>query len=139
MNEAAQNPPPDAIDVRQLAKAIRFALVGIVLGLSYLSIRGSLSIGSFAMIFTDMLNGRPLPVLTRFVIAAGPLFVAVSFLVPVAAVATLFLRGVVRSFYVIGTLGFITIVQFIMLYHGLSAPLGQIISAMGSGSPPGPP
>jgi hypothetical protein len=136
MNESAQHPPQDAIDVRQLAKAIRFALVGIVLGLSYLAIRGSLSIDSFAIIFADMMNGRPLPALTRFVIGAAPLFVAVSFLVPMATVATLFLRGMVRSFYVIGTLGFITIAQFITLYHGLSAPLGQIISAMGSGSAP---
>ena len=43
----------------------------------------------------------------------------------------LFLRGVVTSFYVIGVLGFVTIAQFITLYHGLSAPLTQIISAMG--------
>ena len=136
MNEAAQHPSQDAIDVRQLAKAIRFALVGIVLGLSYFAIRGSLSIDSFAIIFADMLGGRPIPALTRFVIGAAPLFVAVSFLVPVATVATLFLRGVVRSFYVIGALGLVTIVHFILLYHGLSAPLGQIISAMGSGSAP---
>lgn len=136
MNEAEQNPPQDAIDVRRLAHAIRFALVAIVLGLSYLSIRSSLSIGGFSVIFADMLDGRPLPALTRFVLGAAPLFVGVSVLVPIVAVATLFLRGVVRSFYIIGVLGFVTIAQFITLYHGLSAPLTQIISAMGSGPTP---
>jgi hypothetical protein len=128
MNEAEQIPQQDAIDVRQLARAILFALVAIVLGLSYLSLRSSLSIGGFEPIFRDMLAGKPLPGLTQFVLSARQLFVAVSILIPIAAVATLFLRGVIRSFYVIGVLGFITIAQFITLYHGMSAPLTQIIS-----------
>jgi hypothetical protein len=132
MNKAEQNPQQDAIDSRQLARAIRFALVAIVLGLSYLSIRSSLSIGGFSHIFADMLGGRPLPALTQFVLGARPFFVAVSVLVPIVAVATLFLRRVVSSFYIIGTLAFITIAQFATLYHGLSAPLTQIISGMSS-------
>jgi hypothetical protein len=130
LNEAKQVPQLDAIDVRQLARAVRFALVAIVLGLSYLSLRSSLSIGSFEVIFRDMFGGKPLPTLTQFVLSARLLFVAVSILVPIAAVATLFLRDVIRSVYLIGTLGFVTIAQFITLYHGLSAPLTQIISAM---------
>lgn len=121
---------PDAIDVQQLARSIRFALVFIVLGLSYFSLRSSLSIGSFTQIFADMLGGRPLPALTQFVLSARPLFVVVSFLVPIVAIAMLFLRGLVTSFYVIGILGFVTIAQFITLYHGLSAPLIEIINGM---------
>ena len=88
MNEAEQIPQQDAIDVWQLARAIRFALVSIVLGLSYLSLRSSLSIESFSQIFADMLGGKPLPALTQFVLGARPLFVAVSILVPIVAVAT---------------------------------------------------
>lgn len=132
MNEAEQIPQQNAIDVRQLARAIRFALVAIVLGLSYFSLRSSLSIGSFEFIFRDMLGGKPLPALTVFVLGARPLFVAVSVFVPTVAIAPLFLRGVIGSFYVIGALGFVAIAQFITLYHGLSAPLTQIISAMSS-------
>ncbi len=133
MNEAEQIPQQDAIDVRQLARAIRLALVAIVLGLSYLSIRSSLSIGSFELIFRDMLGGKPLPALSQFVLGARSLFVAVSILIPIVAVATLFVRGVIGSFYIIGVLVFVTIAQFITLYHGLSAPLSQIISGMSSG------
>jgi hypothetical protein len=132
MNEAEQTPQPDALDVRQIARAIRFALVAIVLGLSYLSIRSSLSIGNFELIFRDMLGGKPLPSLTQFVLSARPLFVAVSILVPLVAVATLFLRGVIASFYIIGVLVCVTVVQCITIYHGLLAPLTQIIRAMGS-------
>ena len=69
-------------------------------------------------------------------IKARPLFVAVSMLVPIVAMATLFLRRLVASFYIIGALGFVTIAQFITLYHSLSAPLTQIISAMGASTPP---
>lgn len=105
----------DALDVRQLARAICFAFVAHVLGLSYLSWRSSLSIGGFSQIFADMLGGHPLPALTRFILGAAPLFVAVSMLVPILAIATLFLRGVLTSFYIIGVLGLVTIAQFITL------------------------
>ena len=134
MNHPQQTPQQDAIDVQQLARAIRFALVAILLGLSYLSIRSSLSIDSFRRIFEDMLApDRALPALTVFVLRARSLFVAVSILVPMATFATLFLRRAVASFYIIGVLGFITIAQFITLYYALSGPLTQIISAMSSG------
>lgn len=134
MKETQTTLTQDTIDVRQLARAIRFALVAIVLGLSYLSLRGSLSIGNFSRIFADMLAGSPLPALTQFVLSAKTGFVAVSILVPVVAISTLLLRSIVGSFYVIGILALVTIAQFITLYYGLMAPLGQIISGM-TGNP----
>ena len=133
MNEAEQIPQQDAIDVRQLALAIRFTLVSIVLGLSYVSLQSSLSIGTFRLIFADMLGDRPLPTLTQFVLGARPLFVAVSVIVPIVAIATLFLRGLVGSFYIIGVFGLVAIAQFITLYHGLSAPIFEILRLMREG------
>lgn len=133
MNEAPPTPPRDTIDIRQLARAIRFALVAIVLGLSYFSFRASFSIENFGLIFKDLLGGKPLPVLTQFILSAAPVFVAVSILVPIVAAGSLFLRSVIGSFYLIGALAIVTLVQFITLYHGLSAPLAQIITAMGGG------
>jgi hypothetical protein len=129
MNQTEQIPQQDAIDVRQLARAIRFALFAIVFGLSYLSIRSSLGIGSFELIFREMFGGKPLPALTQFILGARPLFLIISVLVPVVAVAALFLRRVAVSIYVMGVLGFVTIAQFTTLYHGLSAPLTRTISA----------
>lgn len=131
MNEAEQIPQQDAIDVPQLAHAIRFAIVGIILGLSYLSYRWSLSLEHFSHAFADMLGNRPLPTITVCVLRTRYVFVTVSVLVPVIAVTTLFLRGLVRSFYIIGVLGFTTTAQLVLLYHGLSAPLVQIIHNMG--------
>ena len=135
MHQAETTPPQDVIDVPQLARAIRFTLVTMVLGLSFLNIRSSLAIGNFQQIFADMLNGHPLPALTVFVITARHVFVAVSVLVPIAAIATLFLRGVVRSIYIVAVLGFIIIVQFITLWFGLSAPLANVIISMGGTAP----
>jgi hypothetical protein len=131
MNTAEINTNSE-VNVLQLARSIRFALVTIVVAFSYLSIRSSLSIGHFQQIYMDMLGGRPLPSLTVLVINARPVFVLLSLFVPFATVATLFLRSLTASFYVIGSLGFLTIVEFIVLYHGLSAPLTQIISGMSS-------
>ena len=130
MNEAEQTPQQDAIDIRQLARAIRFALVSIVLGLSYLCLSCSLSIDSFESIFHGIANNPHLPILTQFVISARLLFVAVNILVSVAAIVTLFLRGFVTSFYIIGVLGFVIIAQFITLYYAVIAPFNMIIGAM---------
>src|SRR5258708_1013954 len=110
MNEAEQTQQHDPIDVRQLARAIRFALVGIILGLSLLGLRYNPLIEDFRKIFEDMLGkDEVLPAVTRFVLNASPLFVVISSLTPILAVATLFLRSLVVSFYIIGVLGFITV------------------------------
>ena len=126
---------PETIDVRQLALAIRFVLVSVVLALSLLSLGCSLRIEGFGQIFNDMLNGVPLPVITAFVLRARFFFVALSVLVPLAAVATLFLRSVIRSLYLLGTLAFVAVVQIITIYYGMSAVLLQTIRALG-GTPP---
>ena len=135
MNSDEQDSPAQTINA--VLNAIRFALVAILLGLSYFSLRSSLSIGNFESIFRDMLEGRPLPVLTRFVLGARPFFVAAAFLVPLAAIATLFLRRLAMSFYIIGALAFITVVQVVVLYEGLTAPMAGIITRMaGTGDEP---
>src|SRR4051794_37169496 len=115
------------VDVAKLARSIRFAIVAIVLGASYFSLRSSLAISNFEQIFHDMLGNRPLPGLTAFVIGARSGFVAISTLVPVVAFGTLFSRRVIASFYILGSLCFVSTVQFILLCNALSAPLALII------------
>lgn len=46
------------------------------------------------------------------------------------AIITLFLRCVALSFYIVGALALITLIQFVLVYHGLSAPFTQIIGVM---------
>lgn len=134
MPESSQIPSQNAPDIRQLGRAVRFALVAIVLGLSYFGIRASLSIENFHQIFTDMIGGKPLPPLTTFVINARPGFMFVSFIVPLVAFGMLFVRNLVISIYVIGVLALVTLIQFIVLYHALSAPFIQIATNMSGGT-----
>ncbi|MEP6669659.1 MAG: hypothetical protein ABJF10_10930 [Chthoniobacter sp.] len=131
MNGTEPTLPPNTIDILQLARAIRFALVSIVLGLSYFSLRVTLTIEGFEQIFRDMLGGRALPWLTVLILRGRLLFLGVSILVPTLAIGSLFNSQVVRSFYLIGGLGLLTVLQFVVLYHGLTAPLLEIIKAMG--------
>lgn len=118
------------LDVVQLGKAIRFAFVAIVVGLSYPTIRSTLAIDSFMRIYMDMLNGRPLPALTTLMIQFRWVLNLISFLVPVAAMATLLDRQLPRSFYVLGAIGFIAILQAVVLYTALFAPFSAIMRAM---------
>jgi hypothetical protein len=133
MSESPQTSKP-TLDVVKLARAIRFSLVAIVIGLSYFPIRISLNIHAFEQIFTDMLGGKPLPALTLFVLKARAGFIVVSFCVPLIALATLFFRNVLSSFYILGVLTLIPTIECVVLLHGCFAPLFQIISSM-SGAP----
>ena len=130
MNEIEPHSSKDRLDVRQLACAVRFALVAIVLSFSYLSVRSSLNIPKFEQLTKDMMGGHPLPTLTVFIFEHHLLFIALSMLVPTISLAMLFSRRIVASFYIMGILSVATVAQFILLYTGLSAPVMHIISSL---------
>ena len=136
MNEPQQIPPEETIDVAQLARAIRFAFVALVGSISYFSIRTSLTIPAFRAIFSDMLNGKPLPLITEWVLSTAPMFAAFSIVVPIVAIATLFSRNFVRSFYILGGLAIFSVIQFVIVYQAMSLPLVEIIKSMGTGVEP---
>ena len=121
-------------EIYRLARSIRFAFVSIVLGLAYLNIRSSLSIFAFRQIFRDMLNGKTLPVLTEFVFSSGTVLIVLSLLIPLFAIGTLFSNRLILSFYFLGVLSLLIMVQFITLFYAFSGPLSQIASSM-QGSP----
>ena len=125
--------PPLHPDVAQLGRAIRFAFVCFVLALSYFTIRATLAVPAFEGIFRDMLNGKPLPPLTVFVIRARYWLVACSLAMPIVAISTLFNRRLIASFYLLGALCLLTFALFLVMYHGLSAPLFEIIQMMQGG------
>jgi hypothetical protein len=126
----------DASELRDLAKATRFALVCIVLGLSYCAVRASLNIPAYMRIFEDMLgSGSQLPAITLFVFKVRYLFVGISFAVPALCLGLLFVRNVPRAIRVIGVLVLVVIAQSIVLYHALMAPLTEIIRRMQGGGP----
>lgn len=127
MNDTEQKSATSEIDVARLARAIRFAFATIVLTISFFSVRTSLSIGSFLAIFKDMLSGRPLPVLTVFIIDFKEWIILFSLLLPLCVIGTLFLRNLARSFYILGVLALVTIIEFVLLSYGLCAPLFQVM------------
>jgi hypothetical protein len=122
-NQPSQETLPE---VFKMIRAIRFVLVVIVLGLSYFSIRFSFSIDIFEDVWAGM-NLKLLPV-TSFIITARPVLMILSILFPFVALASCCHRNVARSFYIIGGITLLTVVQLILLYQGLSAPMFQLMS-----------
>lgn len=121
---------PSEHEFRSTSRAILFALACIVVGLSYLSIRSSLSIHLFSIVFADMLGGRPLPAITTFLISYQSVFVFVCCAIPIIGIALIFVRRLVIAFYAMGILALVNIFLTVFLYHGLTAPLVFIISGM---------
>lgn len=117
-----------------VARAIRFAFVCFLLVPSYFNIRGSFLISNFKGLFSDMLEGHSLPLIASFVLANRWLFITTSVLLPSIALATLRDRNILRSFYVLGALALMTLIQIIFLYQGLCAPLSTLINLLGSSS-----
>ena len=80
-----------------------------------------------------MLNGKPLPVLTTFVIHFYLLLLVCAWLIPLLAVGILFSRRLVASFYLLSGLCFLVVPLCISIYQALSAPFFTIVQTMEGG------
>ncbi|MEO7317968.1 MAG: hypothetical protein ABIZ56_03155 [Chthoniobacteraceae bacterium] len=117
-----------------ITRALRFALVAVVAGVSYPNIRCAIGILQFQQIYIDMIGGRALPQTTAFVLHARPVFIALSLALPAVAVLSLFLRHLSASIYLVGCILMVVIVQLFFTWHAVMFPLFQIIT----GGMPGP-
>src|SRR4051812_6296651 len=86
------------------ARAVRFGFAAVVLGMSYLNIYQALALHAFAAVYNDMLAGHPLPTITALTLRAQPILIAVSMLIPVAALAAVFFGRLAQSIYLSGAL-----------------------------------
>jgi hypothetical protein len=125
---------PKSADIEALARAIRFALVLTVIGLSWLNIRAAWSIGAFRLLFLDMIGEKPFPPLTVFVMQFHLPLLWLSFLLPGCAVATAFVKISPRQFYALGAVGLVTGLEAALLYDALFAPIKLLITSM-AGNP----
>ena len=103
------------LEVARLGRAIRFSMVCLVVGLSYFTIRVSFDI----VVIQRLLAVKPVSVLTDTVFIIRPWLVICSLFTPLLAIATLFSRRLVTSFYVLGVLALLTILQFALEFVGL--------------------
>ena len=122
-------PLPPVINVGSLARAIRFALVCILLGLCYLNLRCALSINAFAWIYSEKCLGA-LPPSIEFILKYRILLISLSVILPFCAVLILFSGQVIRSFYALGLLALLTLVELVTLYFGLFSEFKLIIQSM---------
>jgi hypothetical protein len=121
---------PDRNAFLQITKALRFAFVALILGVSYPNLRCALAIPAFQNIYHDILGGKPLPAATEFVIHAYPVLVALSISLPVVAVLSLFMRRLSFSIYLVGFIIIAVIVQLSFTWQALSNPLFSIAQNM---------
>ncbi len=124
-------------DPDRLAGSIRFVLICLLLGFSYLNFRATSAISELQRVYANMLEGAALPVLTAFVIRGRLVLLVLSFAYPVAALACLFSRPSPRSFYTIGVLALFTVIQIAIVCTGIFAPLFMLTHQLGGiDSPP---
>jgi len=117
-------------EIRSLARAIRFAFMALVLGVSLFNIHRALSISTFQMIFTDMLNGPPLPAMTLLVLNNQRALQGLSMVIPLAAVALIFWGRLQVALYGLGALALLALAQLAFTWSALTAPLMEIIKKM---------
>ena len=131
------NPDPGPSEFLRVARALRFALVALVLGVSYPNIRCALAIPAFQRIYTDMLGNKPLPADTAFAIHFHAVLVLLSFAIPLLAVISLFLRRLSTSIYLAGVFIIVVSLQLFSTWHAVTSPLASIITGMEQ-PPPSP-
>ncbi len=120
---------PDAV-----ARAVRFGFVALILALSYPNIQRALDIEIYQQIWSDMLSGTPLPWATVFVIKAQPLLFAVSILLPLLTLATLFISRLATSLYLCSVLLVLTLTQLFFTWHAITAPVYEVVKRMQGGA-----
>jgi len=120
---------PEKGELERIAKAMRFALVAIVLCLGAPTLHLSFSIARFMNVFADLFRGLELPLVTTLVFHARPAFWFLSIAAPLGALGTLRMRDFAASFYILGAITVFTAAQFLLLYLALSAPLFRLIIA----------
>jgi len=114
-------------------RAIRFGFAAVVLGMSYLNIRLALRLHAFGAVFQDMLGGKPLAAITTLVLGAQPFLIGVSILIPVAAVALVFVGRLTHSIYLSGALVLAVFFQLFFTWQAMCAALFQIVQGMTGG------
>ena len=123
-NEKARQPGID-----QLTRAIQFALVAVVFGFSCFPIVCSLHVHTLREVIYGM-GIRP-PGVTSLVLNARSAFITLSFLLPLAAIATIFVRNVVTSFYLLACIVILVAVNFLILYSAFTEPFFRISESLG--------
>lgn len=130
----SENPPQSTVDFVAIVRAMRFAMLSIVFVVAYFSIRESLLIPRFDLIYHDMLGGSAIPAKSAFVIETRTGFLILSIAFPLAAIGTLFMRNLPRSFYMLSGILVALTLQAVFLFHALTAPIVEILDKM-SGTP----
>ncbi len=123
------------LTVKDLARAVQIILTCLVLGVSYFNIRLSNSIPVFESIFMDMMSGKPLPMLTQFVISTAWAFNIMSVLILPLSIALFFIRRPVMAIYWNGALLMVCMGSIILITRSMYGPLIQLF--MGLNGPPG--
>jgi hypothetical protein len=111
--------------------ALRFALVSVVLFLSYFPLRLILWIPAFRRIMADMLEGSALPAVSKFAFGNEKLLLFLSLLLPAAALATLFWKNIRKSFYTLALITFLALIHFAVLFESLWSPLTRLTDQLG--------
>ena len=124
------DPPSTGESFLSIARAIRFAFVVLILGLSALAVHSAMRIHWFEALFSDMMAGKPLPLITRFVLQYQLAVQIVVITIPVCALLTLLDRKLARAFYVLGVLVAVVLVGTAMLHLALLVPLQEVVVGM---------
>lgn len=122
-------------EIRSLALGVRAVALAFTLILSYFNIRLALNISGFQAVFSDMLGGKPLPLLTELVIRAKPFWIGSSILFAVAAIiAILLIRNHKWALFAVTGIMAAIFLQIVLTWTGLFAPLMSIVTGLSSGN-----
>lgn len=136
MNDPIPSNQPVPPELMRIGRATRFAIVCVVVGVSWLAIRSCLGIPKFRHIFSDMLGeNERLPAITMLVIRGQSVLLALSYCIPAVAVGLLFMRDVARSLYCLGILILISIVTSAVVIFATYLPLMTLIEKIQTPSP----
>ena len=125
---------PGNPEVRQRNGGMRFFAASILLIVSCFALRSVFITPKFERIFSEMLNGAELPVMTMFLIRFYPTCAVIPLAILAAGCGVLLVsKRPQMPFYVAGICLLLQTVVSVVYFSGLYAPFAQIISEMNAG------
>ena len=123
----------DSVPSQPTNYGLRFFAASVLLVSSYVALRSVYAVPKFERIFSEMLDGMALPVVTQFLIRFYPASAIIPLGILLLGCLVLFVsKRPQMPFYFAGCCLLLQAVVSIVYFTGLFAPLAQIVSAMNS-------
>ena len=118
--------------VYQMGKAIRFAMVMIVVTICIVPLMTITFLAPGMRMMLSEMGDAELPIISQLIFQGKYFFIGFSGLLPLLAIATMAMKNLTASFYLLGVIAVVASIYAAIILMACFLPLFQILNIMGA-------